>query len=391
MERTNSNNISNIGVIIIGGDHHNTLSVIRSFGRKKIDYKVIIHTKEKEKRNLMIYHSRFGKNLFLVDDNEKSILNCLINIKNVNKQVIISCSDLSQFTIDNNYGLLKEYYLISGYNNKPGLVVSMMNKINQKKWAEERKIPMAKSWNVDIADAHRKVKEIEFPCIIKPNISAFGQKSDIAICNNEIDFDKSIDDFKNKKYKNVIIQKFIKKDYEVCALGAIINNNAKNIGAVIKKDRENPPTGGGSLTFAHFIDDERINEMVYHVITELYKENYRGLYDIEFLVLGNEIYLNEINFRNSGNNYALVKYGIDAPYLYYLNTIDKNTNLNIKIRKRKNYFMDELNELVLLRNGFISFWTFIKEFIKAKSYAKLDVGDLGIVTFMIKKAFRGKK
>lgn len=377
-------------VIIIGGDHHNTLSVVRSMGRNKLSYKILIHSNEKEKKMMMICHSRFGKNLDVVDETESDIYKWLIDHKSKQKQVIITCSDLAEYAVDNNHDQLSKYYYMPGFSNHPGMVTYMMNKFNQKKWADKNNLPMAKSWHVDLKKSMINTDNIEYPCIVKPNISAFGKKSDISICNNEEELKNVILKFKNENYEDVIIQKFIKKLYEVCAIGVIVDEKKKYYGRVIKKDRENPPKGGGSLTFAHFINDNNINAAVNAVIDVLYKEKYRGLYDIEFLVCEEGIYLNEINFRNSGNNYALLKNGIDAPFIYYLDALGKKID-NIKIKTNNMYFMDELNEIMLMKKKGISLFTFIRDFIKSSAYAKLDIKDLGIMTFLIKKKFGRKR
>ena len=371
-------------IVIIGGDHHNTLSVVRSFGRKKKNFKILIHENDKNVNDLMISHSRFSKKLYIVNNCEKEILEWLVKNQNETKQIIIACSDLAEYTIDHNYNQLDKYYLISGFINNRGKVVKLMDKFNQKKWADDNKIKMAKSWHIDLKKDNLNLDSIEYPCIIKPNISAFGKKSDITICNSKKELVEAIEKFKKIDYSNAIIQKFIKKKYEICALGVIVDSENRYYGGIIKKDRENPPQGGGSLTFAHFINDENINRTVSSVIQMLYDEGYRGLYDIEFLVGEDDIYLNEINFRNSGNNYALQKYGIDAPYIYYLN-LAKKEMYNISIKKKSMYFMDELNEIMLWRRKHISIFDFIKDFLKASAYAKLDYKDFGIMLFFLKR------
>ena len=53
-------------------------------------------------------------------------------------------------------------------------------------------------------------------------------------------------------------------------------------GGYIKKTREYPINGGGSLTKAQFICEKGIDELNSKVINKLYENGYRGQHDIEF-------------------------------------------------------------------------------------------------------------
>lgn len=372
-------------VIIIGGDHHNTLSVIRCFGKNKIPFTTLIHDNNKDINQLMVKHSKYTKKIYLLKNDERDITKWLLNNKNTKyKQVIIPCSDLAEYAIDNNYDKLNNYYLIPGFKDKPGMVVKMMDKFEQKKWADKNKIPMAKSWIISKKDNYIIPKDIVFPCIIKPNISAFGNKNDIQICNNIEELKVTIKKLKLKKYKEIIIQKFLIKDYEICALGCILDKKRINYGGIIQKIRENPPNGGGSLTFAKYINDKDITKAVNNVLNKLYDEGYRGLYDIEFLKCRDDIYLNEINFRHSGNGYSLIKNGIECPYLLYLNCKQIQITRKNCLKNKNAYFIDELNELSLVKNKYITPWQFIKDFYNSSYAAKFDFFDIGVMFFVIK-------
>ena len=377
-------------VIIIGGDHHNTLAIVRCFGKKKISFITLIHGSNITKKDLMISHSKYIGDVFIVENSEDDIKKWLFNNIKDNKQVIIPCSDLSEYTIDNNYKELSPYYEIPGFKDKAGHVCKLMDKFEQSKWALKNGIKMARSWLMDLKNNKYKVSDdIIFPCIIKPNVSAFGSKSDIKICNNKKEMVSAIKKFREDKYKDVIIQDFLTKEYEVCAVGCIINNG-ECYGGIIKKIRENPPRGGGSLTFAKFFDDKKIQEKVNIVLKKLSDYGYNGLYDIEFLVCKDDIYLNEINFRHSGNGYALIKSGIEAPYIWYLS---KKEMINPEkfIKKNKQiYFIDDFNEASLFMNKEIGLGTLIHDFFKAKAHSTFSLSDLKVFMFLIKKSVRSK-
>ena len=378
-------------VIIIGGDHHNTLAIIRCLGINKVPFKVIIHGNEETKKNIAVLYSKYIKQFYIVKNDVNSIYKELLNNKSINTQYIITCSDLAQYTIDKYYKELSKYYFIPGFKNKPGLVCNLMNKFEQKRWAEENNILMAKSWLITKNNEVFHIPtDLKYPCIVKPNISAFGKKDDIRIFNNNEELINELGNYNKSEYKELIIQEFLKKEFEICAIGCI-GVNKKNYGRIIKKIRENPPKGGGSLTFAQFIIDAEIQKQVNIVIDKLIREGYNGQYDIEFFKCENGIYLNEINFRHSGNGYALIKSKIPAPYIWYLTAKGVETKIKFKQKIRKTfYFIDDFNELASLKKKYINFFTFIKDFICANAHSILSISDLKVFLIKIKQIIINK-
>ena len=71
-----------------------------------------------------------------------------------------------------------------------------------------------------------------------------------------------------------------------------------------------------------------------------YNMGYRGAYDIELLIKSNCIYLNEINFRHSGNGALLIENGINAPYYWALDCVGKQIKDSVPSIKDDEYFMD---------------------------------------------------
>lgn len=380
-------------VLIIGGDHHNTLAAIRCFAREGVPIEVLVHGKFAKTSEVKISYSKYAKKIYIVNDNEEDILKWLLKNKRNNRVIIFPCSDIAEYTIDKNYEMIKDSYIIPGFIDRPGRVVFLMDKAEQKRWAEKNGIKMAKTWNIKIKENKYSIpNNIEYPCILKPRISAFGEKSDIRIANNRDEFTRALYELSEKEYTDVLIQKFLKKEYEICAHGCIINDKHKYYGGVIKKIKEYPPKGGGSLTLAKFIHDEELLGKVDFVIGKLYEEGYRGMYDIEFLICDKKVYLNEINFRHSGNGYALIKNGIKAPFIWYNSVIGNNINgESCKIIKKDAYHMDELGEWRLYRKKYITFKELVSDIRKSSFFARLDKKDFIVGLKMLKRGNRRGK
>lgn len=372
-----------IDVIVIGGDHHNTLAVIRSFYKHKINFKILIHSKTLEKKDIRIAYSKCAQKIDIVYQETKKILEYLQKNIKVNKKIyLFPCSDFAAYTIDLYYEILNKNYIFPAFRNKPGNIIKLMNKYNQKEWAEKNDIPMAKTWSININYNNDDIlKQIIFPCILKPEISAYGDKNDIRICNNRKELYKAIEEFKVKKYEIILIQKFLKKKYEVCSLGCILENNI--IKSSIKKIREYPPDGGGSLAFAKFIEDEQINALLEKILGKLKDEGYTGFFDIEFLVCEDKIYLNEINFRHSGNGYALIENGIDAPFLWY-KYLMKKEKIETEYKRKEFYFMDETNELKLFKIKRINIFELMKDIVKTNAFARFNLRDIKVMYAYLK-------
>lgn len=214
-------------IIIIGGDHHNTLAVVRDLGSHNCDISVLLHGDFDASGKPKISYSRYAKKCtYTVENDEQAILEWLITHHGSAelKTILFPCSDLAAYTIDDHNHELSKWYIIPGFKNSPGRVVQLMDKMNQKRFADENGIPMAKSQIVSFKNYTQDLSnELIYPIIIKPNVSAFGNKSDIKICRNCEELERAIQEYCNAGYKNAIFQEFLKKKYEVCAYGCLIS------------------------------------------------------------------------------------------------------------------------------------------------------------------------
>ena len=246
-------------VLVIGVDHHNTLAAIRCFGRKNVEMEILVHENIEQLKKVKISHSKYAKNIYIVKNDEKSIFNWLIMHKEDEKILIVPCSDLAEYTIDKHYKDLSNFYIIPGFKNNNGKICKMMDKYEQKKWADKNKIPMAKSWSVKRKNNSFKIPDdIVYPCIIKPQISALGMKSDIVKANSENELKKILDEKINNGYDEIFIQEFLNKKFEILAQGCIVDESPNFFGGVTKKLMVRMPPGGGSTVLGQYISGKKI-------------------------------------------------------------------------------------------------------------------------------------
>jgi formate-dependent phosphoribosylglycinamide formyltransferase (GAR transformylase) len=210
-------------------------------------------------------------------------------------------------------------------------------------------------------------------------------KQDIKICKSNKELTDALEVFSNKNYESIIVQQFLEKKYEVCSYGCLINQHPyevdiehmKEIGGSVQKVREWPSTGGGSTVFAQFIDNDDLNDLKNCVLVILYQQGYRGQYDIEFLVCEDKIYLNEINFRHSGNGYGLIENGVSAPYIWCLDCAGEPIPKNIKINVIAGAcHMDEMSDFSHRKGNHLTLHEWIKNVRKTKAFAVFNYKDL---------------
>ena len=232
-----------------------------------------------------------------------------------------------------------------------------------------------------------------YPCIIKPRVSAHGAKSDITICEDEAELKNAFDTYRERGYQEALIQKFINKDYEILSLGCISNKKGKYeiLGGITYKIREllESATAYGAIIAAYnngYSEEEakqtfevlnldsklkltpvtylKILEINDSVLTHLAEAGYNGFYDIEYLIQGDEVYMNELNFRHSGLGYVFANDDVNLPYYWACSVLGKPYSVKVTAAK---YFMAELVDMVFVKRRVISIGQWLKD-VKTVSY-----------------------
>ena len=95
--------------IVIGGNHHNTLGLIRGLGRKGVMSHVILHGNSSS--NNYILRSKYIKRYFIVST-EVELLDTLLSLKSNNRKDVILCtSDYASSIIDLHRNKLKDFLI----------------------------------------------------------------------------------------------------------------------------------------------------------------------------------------------------------------------------------------------------------------------------------------
>jgi predicted ATP-grasp superfamily ATP-dependent carboligase len=296
-------------VFVIGGNHHNTLGVIRSLGEKGLNPKVIIQTDDK---NPYVSYSRYISECWIAGT-DREVLDILRSQgqKFGDRAVLIACSDGLSSLIDlNRSELLQWYYLPEA--GEDGRITTLMDKETMSLLAKQVGLLVPDSIATDTeAD---NVIEIPMPWIIKPLISKNGRKTDIERIYSTQEWTEYC---KHHKIQ-VQVQQLIDKDFEYQLIGLSLNGGEEVIIpglSYIIRPASNTNTG-----FLHYRPlDESYDEVLRKGRSFLKATGYSGLFSLEFLRgKDGKDYFMEINFRNDGNAICVTASGTNLPYIWYL-------------------------------------------------------------------------
>ena len=135
------------------------------------------------------------------------------------KPVVIPCSDPETIAIDNNLHELEKKYILGSFNHEQGRIPQLMDKFSQVEFVRDNLgLNMAESFIINLADGDIPAG-LPFPCLVKPVVSAEGNKSDIRKFDDRDSLREYFDVLREKGYTRILAQRFLDIDYEFCLSG----------------------------------------------------------------------------------------------------------------------------------------------------------------------------
>lgn len=353
-------------VILIGGNHHNGLGLARSFGVNGIKpYGVIVG--EGAEHGFVRKSKYWAKTWVIKSDDEiaEFLLNAFQNEKE--KPVVIPYSDGAAEEIDLNLDRLKEHFLLPSIGGQQGKIAELMDKQKQVEFAQTYGIPMAKSCVVDLNDI-RLPEDMIYPCIVKPVVSAEGEKSDIRKCDTETQTVAYLQELREKGYHRFLVQEYLIYDTEYLMVGSISGQNQCWFNS--KKIRVWPVVGGSSSCL-QITSENNVQDFFNEVRNAFGRVGYDGIFDVEALRVGEKIYLNEINWRNSGTIYSVFGSKVYYPVNWYYWKTENQSPENFIQTCLDNtvYTIDESLDLRHVVCGNITLRQWLNDKKKARAFA----------------------
>lgn len=323
-------------VILLGGNHHNGLGLVRSFGINGIlPYGIIIGA---DAQKGFVRKSKYWTYTWAVQ-NEQEALEVLIYKfqQEALKPVIIPYSDGAVEIIDMNLNQLKEKFFVPSMNGKQGMLTELMNKQKQAEFAEKIGIRMLHSHVYNLSQIS-DLNITNYPVVLKPVCSIEGIKADIKICESQKELQKTRNDLIAKGYDRILIQKYIQTKTEYVVTGAI--NKGFYSFTIVRHIRQWPVrTGSGS--FSRLSIDKNMEEYVTDIIKKISDLGFQGPIDIEIFKDNKDVfYVNEFNWRSSGRNFVSLYNKMYSAYWYYCTIVGLKIPTNT-INKLEGYTMSE--------------------------------------------------
>lgn len=326
--------------IIIGGNHHNTLGVIRALGQKGIYSIVILVTTE---QNPYVSYSKYIKQCVILNNKQEITPWLIEHSRHLQcKAVIFSCADFVTSELDKFYNELSNHYHLPTANGKD-VCNHYMNKDIMATLANMVGIFTPPSWIIEEYTNHN-LNEVDFPCIVKPLASIYGTKAEIKIFQEKSSLEKYLLENKGHRF---IIQKYIEKDFEYQLIGCSLNHGREIIiPGYSKCIRPCPGTNTGFLEYKPMnsfnCDLNACKEFIKHI-------GYQGLFSMEYLrdKQGNDYFM-EINMRNDGNGICVTGAGMNLPYIWYQYCIGGDYKTEISNKINDIYVMPEFDDFILV-------------------------------------------
>ena len=383
-------------VIVLGGDHYNALGIVRSFGVNGIKpYGILTTTSKKEKDNFCYLSKYWERTWFALSEKEAIDILKREFSNEEEKPVLVPSSDGIAYELDIRYDELSKKFILPSIKNKQGEIARLMDKNKQIEWAHQLGLRTAKTWCVELdMNQDKFYSEVVFPCIAKPVISSEGHKTDITKCENIENLKMLFDELKSKGYHRILVQEFLKKDYEAELFGCICEQTDR-IPYLFSKHVREWPSVGGSVSCHQFLKDAALVKQAELFLRQIRDYGYHGNIDIELFVIDGELVLNEVNFRNSGDVYACFAQNVHYPVFSYRDMIGEDTSkMNIEY-STDHYAMNETTDFRHVLYGSLKLKEWLKYWRNSRDYAYWFSSDMRPVwrkyKYFIKKMISQKR
>lgn len=365
---------SNKKVVIVGGDHHNTLSLIRAFGYA--DYYVVVYIVSHSRKSFVV-HSKYVSEYHIVDA-EEDVLDALLRFKNPSEKIpVVTASDRSAEVFDLNYDTLSPYYLLANCGEQ-GMIAKWMNKEIMLKKAEECGLhPPYSLYVTKERPFSVSVSDIPFPCVIKPLRSSNSSKDDFAVCKDGSELTETVKR-KTNDYEEFIIQEKVDIDYEFLIIGSRCRRARLNhiVGGLHKTKCCKDTNNMGMLVEAYTTPIIPSCIDVGVISSFLDSIDYEGLYSVEFMISNDKAFFAEINLRNDACLWCWTEAGCNMA-VNWVEEVSGCDNVVYNLLARKKMIV-EISYLKYYRDNLISM---IKDFKQADSFAIFNKRDIKPLLF----------
>ena len=327
-------------VIAIGADHYNTLWLVRSLGMAGFyPIAVIINNHHRS----FVGASRYCKECYIINSNENAI-KLLMTLQLENKAPIIASSDSVAEILDVNFDYLSSKYVLHNCEGKGGRISFWMDKARMLEAANKSGLTTPFSISLNLNKAI-EMDKIPFPCLIKPEVSAFATKNSFRVCNNQEDLCSSILTIK-EECSEVVLQEYVQKDFEYLVYGVrTMEDEIILPGGLRKVHLCNSLNNMGMMSYSYISSEipKQLGDFD-GIKTFLKNIDYHGVFSMEFMITKDKAFFLEINLRNDGTVYCTTQAGVNMPALWVASVYGlDSSDMSRTFKRDRTYGMNETN------------------------------------------------
>lgn len=350
-------------VIVAGGDHYNTLWLIRSLGMGGFKVTAVIINPSFHKS--FVCKSRYCNESYIVNDIDEMI-HQLCQFSFGYKVPVFTNGDAVAIALDESYELLSHKYILHHCNHKQDGIKYWMDKSKMLSLAKKVGFNIPCSLSVDLNSDSLNYTRIPYPCLVKPEVSATSSKNSFRICYNEEQLKFAIREIKGDCTK-VLIQEYVKKDYEYLVYGVSIEDDVVLPGGLKKVHTCSDTRNLGMASYTFLSDEMPCQLGNFECIKCFVREmGYYGLFSVEFMIAKNKAYILEINLRNDGTCYFTTMAGVNLPSIWAASALGLDVDMSkTLIRPRTKYTL--MSQSLL---------TSLKECKQAKAFSLCKMDDM---------------
>lgn len=349
-------------VVVLSRNAATGLSVIRSLGA--VGYPVdLVASAYKEGKSIIASSSKYVRNSVEVvskkvkDGGDSELLKELFRYagKYEEKLVLFPTDDYTTSIMDLNRSSLEKYFIMPTIvGGGDGCLTDHMNKTVQGELAKKAGLLVPKEWIISLEDGVNIPQDMVYPCFCKPIESITGYKSEMAVCETSEELRRHLNGLRAKfANRDVLVQEFLDINYEIDLSGVCLDQEII-IPAIIKKTNVAQYEKGVTLA-GNVVPFDEMGEIKQNVIDMLKSFHYFGMFDMEFNVVGDKIYFNEVNLRSGGPNYSYYMSGVNLPELFVKEALGQgHTEEDEQVTEYGKSFIYEKVAWSDYINGFIS-------------------------------------
>ena len=333
-------------VIILGLDNSNTLGMLRQLAPYGVNTFVVLWGK----KQLLscVKHSKYCQ-LYHYEESYEDAINFISNNLRVTgeRPIIIPTGDLTAEAVDMLRESTLKDFVVPG-TTESGLLAKILDKDYMCRLAEKVgfDVPVSTTIENGIVDFNK----VKYPCLVKP-VKHGPQKKyfKTKICKNQ----KELHEFASTldKAKTYQVQEYVIKESEVLLYGYRTQAGECNTYGVLHRIRggEDSDTTYGYIdnTIPTCIDTKLINDYLQEI-------EFNGLFSFEYGLSKNKAYFFEVNLRNDATAYWFSLAGANIPLLWVRKAVGLSTEDVPHNIDKCQYFIDEIDDLLYVRNGAIS-------------------------------------